>query len=88
MDTIIDFKSSISGLDIEFEINPLPDNGSGAEVDERLSELQKMIAKMDSDIDRLTNHADGLDYIIAVTSGIITGIMDATLIGEWNFAES
>lgn len=88
MDTIIDFKSSISGLDIEFEINPLPDNGSGAEVDERLSELQKMIAKMDSDIDRLTNHADGLDYIIAVTSGIITGIIDATIVGEWNFAEA
>lgn len=36
----------------------------------------------------MTNHADGLDYAIAVTSGIITGILDATIVGEWNFAEA
>lgn len=100
MATIVDFKSSCNDLDVEFEVMPLVDFDSikddrqrriiegTASVDEQLSEVQDKIAKLNSDIDRLTNHADGIDYVIAVTSGIITGIIDATIVGEWNFAEA
>jgi len=99
MGTIVDFKSSCNDLDVEFEIMPLVDLDSvedvrqrhiiegTASVDELLSEAQVKIAKLNSNIDRLTNRADGIDYAIAVTSGIITGIIDATIVGEWNFAE-
>ncbi len=100
MGAIVDLKSSCDGLDVEFEILPAVDidhikdererrivEGT-AEVDERLSVVQSKIDKLNEDIDRLTNHADGVDYAIAVTSGIITGIIDATVVGEWNFAEA
>ena len=100
MGTIVDFRSNCKDLDVEFEIMPLVDIDSiederqrrivagTAEIDEQLSEVQDKIAKLNTDIDKLTNHADGLDYTIAVTSGIITGIIDATIVGEWNFAEA
>lgn len=100
MGTIVDFKSSCSDLDVEFEVIPLVDINNiederqrrifegTADVDERLSEVQDKIAKLNVDIDRLTNHADGLDYAISVICGIITGIIDATIVGEWNFADA
>lgn len=100
MDTIVDFKSSCSDFDVEFEVIPIVDINNlederqrriiegTADIDERLSEVQDKIAKLNVDIDRLTNHADGIDYAIAVTSGIITGIIDSTIVGEWNFAKA
>ena len=100
MGAIVDFRSTCKDLDVEFEVMPLVDIDSiederqrrivagTAEIDEQLSEVQDKIAKLNTDIDKLTNHADGLDYAIAVTSGIITGILDATIVGEWNFAEA
>lgn len=100
MGTIVDFRSTCNDLDAEFEIMPLVDveninderqrriaEGT-AEIDEQLSAVQDKIAKLNEDIDRLTNHADGADYIIAVVSGIITGMLDAVIVGEWNFAEA
>lgn len=100
MGTIVDFKSSSNDLDVEFEVMTLIDLDNimderkrniiegTASVEEQLSEVRDKIVKLNSDIDRLTNHADGIDYIIAVTSGIITGIIDATIVGEWNFTEA
>lgn len=43
------------------------------------------IAKLSAEIDKLTNDADGLDYAIAVASGIITGLIDSFLVGETDF---
>ena len=57
-------------------------------VDEELSAIDDKIQKINNDIDRLTNHADGIDYAVAVTSGIITGIIDATVVGEWDFQKA
>lgn len=38
-----------------------------------------------AEVERLTNHADGLDYALAVSSGIITGLIDSFFVGEWDF---
>ena len=38
-----------------------------------------------ADIERLTNQADGVDYAIAVSSGIIAGLIDIFFVGEWDF---
>lgn len=98
--TIVDFKSSCNDFDVEFEVLPLVDIDNidderqrrivagTADVDECLAEVGDKIAKLNQDIDRLTNHADGVDYALAVTSGIITGMIDATIVGEWNFSEA
>lgn len=100
MSTIVDFKSSCRDLDVEFEVLPIVDIDNiederqrqilkgEADVNERLDEVQSKLDKLNADIDKLTNHADGIDYAIAVTSGIVTGIIDATIVGEWNFAEA
>lgn len=100
MGAIVEFKSSGNDLDVEYEVLPVVEVDSItderqkrivegiASVDEQLSEVQDKIAKLNTDIDRLTNHSDGIDYAIAVVSGIVTGIIDATVVGEWNFAEA
>ena len=87
------------GFQIEYEILPAYDNN---EIDERKKEINKNIADIDAqsseltakiealnkDIDRLTNHADGFDYALAVTSGIIAGIIDIVVVGEWDFKKA
>ncbi len=100
MNNIVDLKSSVDDLEVEYEILPVVDvdNISDerqkkiitgvASVDERLSVIKGQLEKLNTDIDRLTNHADGIDYSIAVTCGVITGIFDAFIVGEWNFAEA
>lgn len=40
------------------------------------------IAKLSVEIDKFTNHADGLDYAVAVASGVLTGIIDSIFVGE------
>lgn len=55
-----------------------------AEVDERLALINQKVEELNTDIDRLTNHADGLDYTIAVASGIISGAIDIFYVGEFS----
>lgn len=58
------------------------------EIDEKLSVLSARVDELNSELDCLTNHADGIDYTIAVASGVITGLIDAFLIGEFDFEGS
>lgn len=57
------------------------------DVDLRMKRCQERLDELNRDIDKLTNHADGLDYTIAVVSGILTGIMDSILVGRLNLDE-
>lgn len=41
-------------------------NKNIADIDAMSAELNKKIDFLNKDIDRLTNHADGLDYMVAV----------------------
>ena len=51
-------------------------NSELSDLDLKIQSNQERLNKLDKSIDKLTNHADGIDYAIAVTSGIITGIID------------
>lgn len=55
-----------------------------ADIDERLSIIDDEVSELNAEIDRLTNHADGIDYTIAVASGIISGIIDSVWVGEFS----
>lgn len=79
---------------IEFEVLPPIDLNDKrrmeiynniAEIDDRLETINQRVSELNTEIDRLTNHADGIDYTIAVASGILTGLIDSFFIGEWNF---
>lgn len=97
---LISLKCSNEDFNVEYDVLPLVElntslNDSNrrivmgiASINEQLSVLDSKLQQLNSDIERLTNHADGIDYAIAVTSGIITGIIDATVVGEWNFQQA
>ncbi len=56
------------------------------EIEIRLAEIQDQLCVLDEDIDKLTNHADKIDYLTAVTCGLITGLIDIVFVGKWDFA--
>lgn len=62
----------------------IPDNSecklSNAETD-FLNQLDEAY----EDIERLTNQADGYDYAIAISCGIIAGFVDSFFVGDWDF---
>lgn len=55
-----------------------------SEIDEKLNVLSSRVEELNSEIDSLTNHADGIDYTVAVASGIIAGIIDSVWVGEFS----
>lgn len=48
-----------------------------SEIDKKLSVISERVEELNSEIDSLTNHADGIDYTIAVASGLLTGLLDS-----------
>ncbi|MBR1493574.1 MAG: hypothetical protein IJ601_00795 [Acidaminococcaceae bacterium] len=81
---------------VEFETLPVEDETDFDElkthsiiqgldsVEKELKVLEEKVDKLNCDIDNLTNHADGLDYTLAVASGILTGIYDYFTVGEFS----
>lgn len=79
-------KKETSALAVEVEVLPPVDitdkrkleiyNGI-SEVDKKLSIISARVEELNSEIDSLTNHADGIDYTIAVASGLLTGLLDS-----------
>lgn len=49
--------------------------------------FDQVIFDLNSQIDLLSNQADGLDYIIAVASGITCGLMDILWVGDFDLAQ-
>lgn len=82
---------------VEFEVIPTIDFADTRQMEiwrgitateERLSANQQRIDVLNQEIATLTNQADGLDYAIAVTCGVITGIIDSIFVGQWDFASA
>lgn len=75
-----DYDSECEAIELEI-ITP------ANEVDARLDEIESQIADLDISIDKLTNHADKLDYAVSVASGIIAGIIDILFVGKFDLQE-
>ena len=85
---------------VEFEVIPTVDESSFTDerkeqinqalndIDKKIDFTNQKISELNSEIDRFTNHADGLDYMLAVGSGILTGLIDSFFVGEFNFKKS
>lgn len=85
------------GFNVEFEVSPMLVHGEEPnryrkEIDNAILSIEHQqkrinaeIDKLNEDIDRLTNHADGIDYTVAVSCGILCGIIDSLFVGEFDY---
>lgn len=55
------------------------------DIDDRLELINAEVDRLNSDIAHLTNNADGLDYMVAVGSGVLAGLVDSLWVGEFDF---
>ena len=50
-----------------------------------MEEIDKALARVNSELDRYTNMADKGDYAAAIFSGIVSGVIDAVFVGKADF---
>lgn len=55
------------------------------DIDSQIEINQEKIDDLNAEIEKLTNHADTFDYLVAVASGILTGLIDSFVVGEFDF---
>ncbi len=96
MNSLLTFKTEQDDFQVQYEIispvassviaNPYQlDIAQKLEsIDAQLEICEQKVAELNKEIDRLTNHADGLDYTIAVASGVLTGLIDSFFVGDYN----
>lgn len=56
-------------------------------INSEMVDIEESIYALDKRLDKYTNHADKLDYSIAVASGILCGVIDSLYVGEFSFSE-
>lgn len=49
-------------------------------------DIEQQIYDLDSQIEMLSSHADKLDYLVAIASGLLCGMMDILMVGEFDLA--
>ena len=93
MEEILKLKNE--DLEVEYEIIPVFNEEisdsrqaqvkeSIKEIDLELDVVNRKIEELNSEIDKLTNHADGIDYIFSVFSGVAAGVIDSIWVGEFS----
>ena len=95
MNNCPEYKIVSDDLEVELEIIPYKKTSDDvlkesihneiADIDNQLDKLRSDLEKENKDFDKLTNHADGFDYAVAVGSGVLCGLIDALFVGEFNF---
>lgn len=80
------YQSSVDDFRVKFTLIVPEDEISGYQLNDKEQKFIKELDEAYEEIERLTNYADGYDYALAVSSGIIAGLIDSLIIGEWNFA--
>lgn len=76
-----------STLGVEYEILPYPEfleAGTIDSIEREQSLIDDKIESLYSEIERLTNDADSMDYIVSACSGVVAGLVDSFFVGEWN----
>lgn len=81
---------------VEFEVVPINEverkrkqiEENIASLDTKLEEIQKKLDASNEEIERLTSYADGLDYMVAVASGVIAGAIDVLFVEEFSLEKA
>lgn len=83
----LEYKQSIDGINIEYEVIPFAAfNDEESLVDELIKENTEKIAALSEKIEELKVNADSWDYAIAATSGMLSGLIDVFFVGELSLA--
>jgi hypothetical protein len=89
-------KYEVEGLQVEYELIPATELSDVQEAQRKeiyrgLKETELAIklredklTQLNVNIDKLTNHADGKDYIIAIGSGVLSAMLDVFWVGEFS----
>lgn len=80
-----DFSVSTSETSVSNSSNQDQINAGLERVEQEFEDVQAQVDTLNLDIDRLTNHSDRVDNLIAVGSGLLTGLIDALWVGEFDF---
>lgn len=97
MESITSYSEGIPHDDFQVIVDVLPaipicdDNQDSKEFRELLESAEKKqriiderIAKLDSEINRLTSKADWIDYTVAASTGILCGLIDMFFVGSFD----
>mgnify|MGYP005876876031 FL=1 len=82
------YQNSIDDFRVKYTLVTQEENGFEKQTSEDEALFMKELEDVYADIERLTNQADGYDYALAISSGIIAGLIDSFMVGEWNFARA
>lgn len=98
MNNLIALKAENEDFAVEFEVTDLlqesdsPFEDLHSELRDNIKSIDDLIAdnklkidEFNEEIEKYTNHADKYDYMLAVGSGILCGIIDSIAVGEWSF---
>lgn len=85
-------KISDGDIEVEYCFSLTPMETSASEliqtgldrVEHELQAAQGRVGALDQEIDRLTNHADATDNMVAVGSGLLAGLIDIFWVGEFS----
>ena len=51
------------------------------------TDIERSIFDLDTQIDMLSNHADKVDYLVAIASGLLCGMMDILWVGDFDLSK-
>lgn len=83
--TLTNIKTINDGFEVDYEICYSNIQQEIDLIEKELANDTDLLNDINQEIEKHTNNADKFDYTIAVSSGIITGFIDAFFIGELNF---
>ena len=84
-------EKKIDDLTVKFEVVTFEDTSPGTHYcASKINQIdiESEIDKYNKNIEKLTNHSDGLDYIFSIFSAILCGAIDAFWVGEFSFEEA
>lgn len=96
MEELLGLKNRVEDFEVEFDVltpvslSDIKDEKRSKiieelnSIDKQLEINQASIDKINTDLKRLTNYADGIDYMVAVASGLIAGAIDSLWVGEFS----
>lgn len=79
------YQNSVEDFKVKFTLVVPENSPSEFQLSEEEQAFLKELDEANKDISNLSNHADWCDYALAVSSGIISGLIDSFFVGVWDF---